>query len=221
MIPRVIVEGSEVTFEYAVLQVHAAGWMLEAGFSGPYRPGSVAGTGLIDTATAAEAALLAALAGQGMPAGQRATRSGRQADEAAGTWAGFNVPRSLVFRRAEGEALRQAGRREEMAERLEGALDAAVACQFGTVAVRVGRSMRQARMRVPGRDRAARALAIGLTRRERELVGLAGDGLTNIEIARRMGLGRPTVARIPSNAVTKLGADSRAHAAILVDALVE
>ena len=135
--------------------------------------------------------------------------------EAAATWAGFNVPRSLVCRWAEGEALRQAGRREEMAERLEGALDAAIACHFETLAVRVRRSMRQAGMRVPGPDRTPRAFAIGLTRRERELVGLAGDGLTNIEIARRMGLGRPTVARILSNAMTKLGAGSRAHAVIL------
>jgi DNA-binding CsgD family transcriptional regulator len=54
-----------------------------------------------------------------------------------------------------------------------------------------------------------------LTRRERDLLGLAGQGLTNAEIARRMGLGRPTVARILSNAMGKLGAGSRAHAVSL------
>ena len=57
---------------------------------------------------------------------------------------------------------------------------------------------------------------LGLTRRERELVALVGQGLTNTEIARRMGLGRPTVARILSNAMAKLGATSRAHAVTLV-----
>ena len=36
----------------------------------------------------------------------------------------------------------------------------------------------------------------GLTARERELVALVERGLTNVEIARRLGLGRPTVARI-------------------------
>ena len=74
MVPRVIVEGSEVTFDYAVRQVHAAGWMLETGFSGPYRPGAVARTGIIDTSAAAEAALLAALAGQAVVARATAPR---------------------------------------------------------------------------------------------------------------------------------------------------
>ena len=73
--------------------------------------------------------------------------------------------------------------------------------------------------RVANADRTPRALGIGLTRRERELVSLAGHGLTNVEIARRMGLGRSTVARILSNAMTKLGAESRAHAVILASNL--
>ncbi len=44
------------------------------------------------------------------------------------------------------------------------------------------------------------------------MLRLVGDGLSNIEIARRMGLGRPTVTRILSNAMSKLGVDSRAQA---------
>jgi DNA-binding CsgD family transcriptional regulator len=52
-----------------------------------------------------------------------------------------------------------------------------------------------------------------LTARERELVALVERGLTNVEIARRLGLGRPTVARILTSAMTKLGASSRAQLA--------
>ena len=57
-----------------------------------------------------------------------------------------------------------------------------------------------------------------LTAREHEILGLVGDGLANIEIARRMGLGRPTVARIVSNAMAKLGAETRAQAVALAQA---
>lgn len=38
-------------------------------------------------------------------------------------------------------------------------------------------------------------------------------GLTNVEIARRLGLGRPTVARILASAMMKLGVSSRAQLA--------
>jgi DNA-binding CsgD family transcriptional regulator len=55
----------------------------------------------------------------------------------------------------------------------------------------------------------------GLTARERELVGLVEQGLTNVEIARRLGLGRPTVARILASAMTKLGVSSRAQLAAI------
>ena len=64
-------------------------------------------------------------------------------------------------------------------------------------------------------EHAPAAAGMRLTRRESELLALAGRGLTNIEIARRMGLGRPTVARILSNAMVKLDADSRAQAVAL------
>jgi DNA-binding CsgD family transcriptional regulator len=68
-------------------------------------------------------------------------------------------------------------------------------------------------------DRRSYAVAPRLTGRERELVELVGHGLTNLEIARRMGLGRPTVSRILSNAMGKLGAESRAHAVALASEL--
>jgi DNA-binding CsgD family transcriptional regulator len=47
-------------------------------------------------------------------------------------------------------------------------------------------------------------------------VALVGRGLTNNEISRRMGLGRPTVGRMLSNAMLKLGAASRTQAVALV-----
>jgi DNA-binding CsgD family transcriptional regulator len=55
----------------------------------------------------------------------------------------------------------------------------------------------------------------GLTRREREVLAHVERGLTNREIARRMRIARPTVGRLLSNAMDRLGAESRVHAVIL------
>jgi DNA-binding CsgD family transcriptional regulator len=44
---------------------------------------------------------------------------------------------------------------------------------------------------------------------------LVAEGLANDEIARRLGLGRPTVVRLIRSAQQKLGAGSRAQAAAL------
>jgi DNA-binding CsgD family transcriptional regulator len=135
--------------------------------------------------------------------------------EAASGWTGHNALRGLWCRWAEGEALRRAGELGPAIERLESALDAATAQQIEVVAVRIRRSLRLAGRRLPA-ERTPRASGLGLTNREREIVVLAGRGLTNAEIARRMGLGRPTVARILSNAMGKLGAESRGQAVRLV-----
>lgn len=140
--------------------------------------------------------------------------------EAAQRWAAFNVPRALFCRWAEGEALRQAGEVEAAIDRLEAALEDANHRRLEVVAVRIRRSLRRAGRRVSTVDRGSEGGGLRLTRRERELVALVGQGLTNTEIARRMGLGRPTVARILSNAMGKVGATSRAQAVSLVDDLV-
>ncbi len=132
--------------------------------------------------------------------------------DAATRWSAFNAPRALFCRWAEGEALRRAGDLAPMEERLTAALDDAVESDHEVAAVRIRRSLRQAGVRVPTIDRQPRPVGSGLTRRERELLRLVGQGLTNAEIARRMGLGRPTVVRILSNAMGKLGATSRAQA---------
>jgi DNA-binding CsgD family transcriptional regulator len=132
----------------------------------------------------------------------------------ADLWAGFIEPRAMVCRWAAGDALRSAGRLDMAAERLTTALDVSVAHGFELVSARIRRSLRQAGVRGVS-EHTPPAVGMRLTRRESELLALAGRGLTNIEIARRMGLGRPTVARILSNAMIKLSAGSRAQAVAL------
>jgi DNA-binding CsgD family transcriptional regulator len=51
-----------------------------------------------------------------------------------------------------------------------------------------------------------------LTRREADILRLAAEGLTDPEIARRLGLGVPTVRRHVGNAVLKLGVPTRVAA---------
>ena len=63
------------------------------------------------------------------------------------------------------------------------------------------------------RSRGGRVRA--LTGREREVLAHVERGLTNIEIARRMRIARPTVGRLLSNAMDRLGAANRAHAVVL------
>jgi len=138
-------------------------------------------------------------------------------ERAATGWAGFQVPRSLICQWAAGDALRLAGRRDEAVERLTAAHRAATEVAFEALAARIRRSLRQAGVRATTASERSGS-AGGLTARERELVGLVERGLTNIEIARRLGLGRPTVARILSSAMGKLGVESRAQLAARVEA---
>lgn len=146
-------------------------------------------------------------------------RAAEAFERAATGWAGFHEPRAMMCRWSAAEALRRAGRTEDAVERLRATLDVATAARFEALAARVRRSMRRAGIRTTT-PAAARPgpLAGVLTTRERELVGLVERGLTNIEIARRLGLGRPTVARILASAMTKLGVESRAQLAAFVDA---
>lgn len=60
-----------------------------------------------------------------------------------------------------------------------------------------------------------------LTRREQEVLAHVGCGLTNTEIARRMRIARPTVGCLLSNAMNRLGAESRAHAVVLAGPVAE
>ncbi len=66
--PLIIIEGPDVALEQALREATVAGWVVEPGFHGPFRPGRIVRSGTIAVAADAEAALLAALAGQGIAA---------------------------------------------------------------------------------------------------------------------------------------------------------
>ena len=57
-----------------------------------------------------------------------------------------------------------------------------------------------------------RPAALGLTRREREVVELVGEGLTNAQIAERLWISPGTVRRHLENAYEKLGVSTRTAA---------
>ena len=130
---------------------------------------------------------------------------------AASAWAGRHARGELRCLWAGGEALRRAGRADEAIERLLVAEARAAVHEHLPLLMRVRRSLRLAGVRrtVP------RTAAGQLTGREAEVLELVAAGLTNDEIARRLGIGRPTVVRLIKSAQQKLGASSRTQAAAL------
>lgn len=131
-------------------------------------------------------------------------------EEAATLWGPFMAPREAVCRWAAGACARRAGH-ADAPDLLRAALHHAVAMGFEPVAARVRRSLRLTGEPVARHSRGSRG-SLPLTDREREVLDLVGRGLTNREIARQMGLGRPTVAQALSRAMARLGVDSRAQA---------
>lgn len=132
-------------------------------------------------------------------------------DDAAA--ASGDVAESVRLRWLAGEALRRGGDLEGALERLRGAEEVAERHGMRPLLDRIRRSLRLA-----GERRSAARTGGGgdeLTGREREVLSLVAAGLTNAEIARRLGLSPSTVARQVSSAQTKLGAANRAHAAVL------
>jgi DNA-binding CsgD family transcriptional regulator len=132
-------------------------------------------------------------------------------DEAAALWAEFHVPRELLCRWAAAEARRRAGDLDHAVPELEETLAAADAIGFEPLSARIRRSLRLGGVRVAAR-RGHGPVAI-LTAREAEVAGLVEQGLSNGEIARRLGLGRPTVVRLVASAMAKLGLERRAQLA--------
>jgi DNA-binding CsgD family transcriptional regulator len=133
---------------------------------------------------------------------------------AAALWDGRLAFRAALCRWAAADAARLADQ-SGASTILREVLEETERMGFEPIAHRDRRSLRLAGVRVT----AARPQVSGtslLTPREHEILGLVGEGLANIEIARRIGLGRPTVARIVSNAMAKLGAETRAQAVALV-----
>ncbi len=140
-------------------------------------------------------------------------------DSAADAYAGYHRRGELRARWAAAESRRRAGLDEEARAALA-ALETIVESQgFIPLAGRVRRSLRLLGVRRSTRataDPAERSRS-RLTQREREISRLVAAGASNVEIARRLGLGRPTVARLLSSAMDKLGVDSRAQVAATVD----
>lgn len=148
--------------------------------------------------------------------GIRALAAGRTRDahaqfvQAADLYSGFQEPDAMLCRWAAAEAIRRAEDPSAL-ERLRAIEAEAEATGFYALLPRIRRSLRLAGVRVAARPLSPRGP--GLTARESELVDLVERGLSNIEIARRLGLGRPTVARTLASAMGKLGVERRTQLA--------
>ncbi|MFN8630929.1 MAG: LuxR C-terminal-related transcriptional regulator [Chloroflexota bacterium] len=128
---------------------------------------------------------------------------------AADAFAPYHRRSELRCRWGAGESLRRAGRLEEARAVLEAAEQLA-----GDTWVPMGRRIRRS-LRLAGALRSAPRRGAGtLTAREREVLELVGGGLTNAEIAARLGVTGRTVATIVGNAAAKLGTRSRAQTAL-------
>lgn len=112
---------------------------------------------------------------------------------------------------AAGESARRAGDQTAALEHLREAELTAEQHGMQPLLARIHRSLRLLGER---RD-APRAAHGDLTAREREILDLVAAGLSNPEIARRLGTSVPTVARQIASASSKLGAKTRAQAAAL------
>jgi DNA-binding CsgD family transcriptional regulator len=120
----------------------------------------------------------------------------------------------LRCRWAQGEALRRAGNGDDAITILRSVERRAESMEHGMILGRVRRSLRL----LGERRSAPRTVgADGLTGREREVLTLVGQGLTNAQIATRLGVGRRTVVALVGSASLKLGAVSRAQAAALAE----
>jgi DNA-binding CsgD family transcriptional regulator len=135
-------------------------------------------------------------------------------DEAAELWAPYSRRGEFRCRWAQGDALHRAGRRDDAVAVLHAVEADAEALGHVMILGRIRRSLR----RTGERRTAQRSLdPTGLTGREREVLDLVGQGLTNAQIATRLGVGRRTVVGLLESASGKLGAVSRAQAAALAE----
>ena len=132
---------------------------------------------------------------------------------AARVWRRRSFGGFLRCLRGQGEALRLAGWASEAIAVLEEAERLAQTHGYAGEHAAIARSLR-----LSGVRRAARRgprTPTGLTPREHEILALVAEGLSNDQIARSLGIGRPTVARLIRNASQKLGAATRGQAAVL------
>ena len=129
--------------------------------------------------------------------------------DAADAFEPYHRRSELRCRWAVGESLRRAGRLAEGRAALEAA-EALAGDRWVPLANRIRRSLRLAGVR----RSAPRGGAGDLTAREREVLELVGSGLTNAQIAARLGITQRTVATLVANAAARLGTRSRAQTAL-------
>lgn len=123
-------------------------------------------------------------------------------------WSGYHVRGELRTAWAHGESLRRAGDPEAITV-LTAVERRAERFGFGPIAARAKRSLRQTGLR---RSAPRGVTALGLTVREDEILGLAASGLSNAEIAERLGLSRRTVVTEVESATRRLRATGRTQA---------
>jgi DNA-binding CsgD family transcriptional regulator/tetratricopeptide (TPR) repeat protein len=133
---------------------------------------------------------------------------------AAGLWAPYHCRGELRCRWAQGEALRRAAAPDDAVEVLRSVEMQAE--RMGHLMI-LGRIRRSLRLLGERRTAPRTVHPDGLTGREREVLALVGQGLTNAQIATRLGVGRRTIVAIIDSASRKLGAASRAQAASLAE----
>ncbi len=134
-------------------------------------------------------------------------------DTAAGRWRGYDLRGALRCAWAAGEACRRRGDAQGAVVRLRAAEEEAREHGMEPLLGRIQQSLRLAGVR-----RSAARTATdrhGLTRRELQIVALAGTGLSNAQIGRRLGVSRSTVATQLGSASAKLGATTRVQAAAM------
>jgi DNA-binding CsgD family transcriptional regulator len=181
-----------------------ASWAALALGTEPPEPPPPSGLDL-GAALQAELAGLCSLAAGDAASAADAFRSG------AACAAGHSLRDELRCSYGEGEALRRSGRRDDAVDVLEAVEARAQEHGMTPLLSWIRRSLRAG----GGRRSADRVRDGLLTGRERELLALVREGLSNAEIARRLGLARRTVETQLASAQRKLGAASRLQAALL------
>jgi DNA-binding NarL/FixJ family response regulator len=133
-------------------------------------------------------------------------------------WAPYRWRSALYCRWAEGEARLRAGDVTAARRELETVEAATAERAMEPLLARVRRSLRRAGRRIPPtRPPVARTGgARSQTAAELDVLRLVARGLTNAEIAARLGRSRRTVETQLASAAAKLGAGSRWQAAALV-----
>ncbi|MBE7188454.1 LuxR C-terminal-related transcriptional regulator [Jatrophihabitans endophyticus] len=132
---------------------------------------------------------------------------------AADVWQVFHRRAEVRCRWAHGEAVRSGGDTAAAVPLLLAAEELAARHGMTPLLARTQRSLRAAGVR----RSAPRARAVGsrLTDRQQVLLRLVGEGLTNGQIATRLGVSRHTVVTQLASASAKLGATGRTQAAAL------